>query len=296
MSPSAIVTSGEGVIKSATMISIVLQDLLAKAGSALNIEQTAAVSLSAATEVKNGTTLTLGTGGTVTADNALAKKLTVAGRIVINGGSLRTGTTADTAGANPAINITGNGRIEAGNIVISGAGSLYDAKGGAASEITISKNNGFVGLPGGVTTLKGATTINAGKGKVVLSVDGGAGNAVFTSSISNGALKVTANADSATVTLDNGAATTASLTIGAKGSLTVGANGIIAIKSVASTLVSAGNTAKFEIKTGAKLSVNGVSNGNNATFTACAFANNGTFVAGSVGTYIADGKDSWTKQ
>ena len=299
---TAVTSAGTGKIVSTTATATVLQALLSKAGATLNIEQGGAVTLTAATTVKAGTVLVLGASGSLTADNTAAKALTVAGTVVLNGGTLATSMAADTSGDNPAINITGTGSIVAGNVVISGAGSLYDTTSSTAKAITITNAEGFVGAVNGLITLKGETTINAGNGKVILAVDGGgtSDTGTFQSAASNGQLTVTADEDSATVALDDGTAVAAALTIGEKGSLTVAAGGIIAIKAVASTLLSTSSesTAKFVIAAGAKLAVDSTATGETAAFTTSsgAFSNTGTFATDSVGTYVGDSSGKWTKQ
>ena len=179
----------------------------------------------------------------------------------------------------------------AGNVVISGAGSLYDATSSQAKAITITNAEGFVGAVNGLITLKGATTINAGNGKVILAVDGGetGDTGTFQSAAASGQLTVTADEDSATVALDDGStAVAAALTIGEKGSLTVAAGGVIKITGADSTLKSSGSTAKLSIAQAAKLELNGDSTTATATFTPASgtFANKGTFTSGS-GDYTA---------
>jgi hypothetical protein len=98
-----ITTTGTGVIQSATATPAVLQALLAKAGSTLNIEQGGAVTLSgAAATVKAGTTLTLTGSGAITtaADPAklVVKGQVVAGDLVITGAGDETGITTSGAG------------------------------------------------------------------------------------------------------------------------------------------------------------------------------------------------------
>jgi hypothetical protein len=72
----AVTTGSNGLIKSATATPAVIQALLSKATTA-KILQTA----------HEDTTLTIGTDGKITMDNAAAKKLIVAGRVVIDGGT-----------------------------------------------------------------------------------------------------------------------------------------------------------------------------------------------------------------
>jgi hypothetical protein len=272
-----VTTSGTGKIVSQANVGK-LQLLLSKAGTALNIEHgAAAVLATAATTVKAGTVLTLKASGAVTADNTEAGKLIVEGKIVLDGGSIATGS-SNSSGSHYAINISGAGRIEAGDVVISGVGALYEATATAVA-ITITKANGVVGTAAGVNTLKGATTINAGNGKVVLSVDGGGATdtGTFTSAASNAALVVTGDA----ITLDTGTATANALKIGAKGKLAVGSGGIIKVVGANSSLSSAGSDAKLSIAAGAKVAVNGASDGT-GSFTKA----DGKFTKGSIAAAI----------
>jgi hypothetical protein len=293
-------TSGNGVVRSSITSDAKLAVLLASAGAGtgaeLNIEQLAGVTLStAAAVVKAGTTLTL-TGGTLTADNAANKTLTVAGTVVLDGGSIVTGTT--TIGSNPAaINITGTtGRIEAGGVVVSGAGAFYDSTGSSAIAMTLS-NAGFVGGAQGKATLKGATTINAGEGKVVLSVDGSgtSDTGTFLSpTATQFAVKVDADGN-AVIDLDNsGTAIAAALTIGAKGSLAVASGGIIKVMALSPTTLLSGTaeTEKLSIASGAVLEVNGDSSTTSGVFTDAsgAFSGKGKFVTGVTLTGKSDGK------
>jgi hypothetical protein len=288
-------TSG-GVVKSAiaTGSQAYLKVLLGAAGNPLNLEHSTAITLgTTGMTVKDGTTLTL-TGGTLTADNTATANLTVNGTVVLDGGSIATGTTA-LADTNYAIQISGNtGRIVAGGVVISGAGALYEATGGAALAITISKAGGVVGTTAGINTLKGATTINAGSGKVILSVDGGTATGVFTSAAGGSYLAVKGD----TVSLDGGTASATALTISVSGSLAVNSGGIIAIKTDTTKILSSGSssTEKFSIASGAVLEVNGDATGATATFTktTSAFANTGTFVSASLGNFVGNSGDtSW---
>jgi hypothetical protein len=279
---TGVTTTGTGKIVSAATVTG-LQALLAKAGTALNIEHGAAAVLdTAATTVKAGTVLTLKASGVVTADNANTgnKKLTVTGKIVLDGGTLKTGEETIGDASHPAITITDNGRIEAGDVVISGAGALYDATSSAAKSFSITKADGFVGGAQGTIALKGATTINAGNGKVVLSVDGATDTGTFKSAQNAaGVLSVTGD----TIALDNGTEIANALTIGAKGKLAVGAGGIIKVASATSTLVAEGSntTAKLSIAQGAKISFVSDTSGTGG-FT----LSTGTFAKGSIGTAI----------
>jgi hypothetical protein len=263
--------------------------LLDAAGSPLNIEQGAALTLTAATTVKADTVLTL-TSGALTADNTTTANLTVAGTVVLDGGSIATGTSnaaASSTGA-PAINISGStGSIVAGDVVISGAGALYEAT-ASAKLITITKANGFVGVVAGKNTLKGATKINAGNGKVILSVVGGTSDAAAIGTFASPATDALLTIKGDTIDLDSGTEEAAALTISDKGSLAVNSGGIIGIKSTTSTLVSTGTTAKLSIASGAKLSISGTSTGSTATFT----KTNGTFGNGT-GTF-SSGSGSYT--
>jgi hypothetical protein len=260
-----ITTEERGVVKSATATSTALATLLAKAGNSLHIEQRNGVLLEAATNeettVKAGTTLSI-TNGTITADNAATKTLVVQGTVILEGGLLTTGGTPfATATPDPnAIKIVGNGRIVAGDIVISGEGALYEATGGKALPISISAADGFVAsTAASIVTLVGQTTVNAGNGKVVLSVDGGAATETGTFKVgaSPATLKITADGTTATIALSNKAS---ALTIGAKGSLTVGENGIIELPSNPSdfTLDSGGaGTEKLSFAKDANVKVGG---------------------------------------
>jgi hypothetical protein len=247
--------------------------------------------------VPENTELTIGNNGKITADNDADKTLTVAGTVIITDGELATGDTDIDTNTTYAINITGSGSIEAGEIVIKGAGALYDATGTNAKPISIKSDDGFVGDVNGKITLKGATTINAAKGQVVLSVVGGgsADTGTFLSAATNGQLAISVTTNVATIKLDNGTAVGSALTIGDKGSLAVN-GGIIAIAGTNSTLVSSSTTAKFSIDSTATLKVGSTSTGNDAAFTigTGAFSNTGTFAAGSVGTYTGNGT-FWAK-
>jgi hypothetical protein len=283
-----VTTSGNGKIKSAIATGDLAKVLLLldAAGGELNLEQGAALTLTVATTVKAGTTLTM-TTGILKPDNATAAAaLTVEGKVVLDGGTLVTGDTTIGATTDYAINIGDNGRIEAGDIVISGAGALWDATAVTAKVITIGKNS-FSVAAGSTIMLKGATTINAGKGKVILSVDGGqtADTGMFVSTATNAVLSLTGD----TVALDDGstAVTGSALIIDAKGSLAVGNGGVIAIKADTGVLASGSTTAKFKVAAGAKVSINNDSAGAAAfTATTGVFAK-GTFAA--VGSYTGDG-------
>ncbi|MDR0640039.1 MAG: hypothetical protein LBG27_14285 [Spirochaetaceae bacterium] len=118
----SISTSGTGKVVSTTTTPATLANLLGKAGTALTIEQGDAVTLAAATEVKAGTKLTLVESGKITAESASnSQALTVAGQVILDGGTLATaGSHADTGD----FIISGAGSITAGGIVISGAGAV----------------------------------------------------------------------------------------------------------------------------------------------------------------------------
>jgi hypothetical protein len=250
----------------------------------LTIDGTGAVTLVEKPVVDATKLLTVSNSGGVTLkdgiDVGVAAGLTIAtgGKVVLD--------------ASKAITITGSGTVAAGsNIVIGGVGELSGNK-----DITIEENS-FTVPADATLTLKGATTVNAGGGKVILALATGsvaADTGTFTTE-GTSTLEITAT------TIELGADVAGALKIGAKGSLTVGAGGIIEVAGVsATTLTSDGTAAKFIITSGAKLSVGGTATGSDATFTPASgkldngTGTGGTFASGSEGTYTAS-SGFWTK-
>jgi hypothetical protein len=266
------------------------------AGKTLQISGTD--TLAESTDVTVAGTLIVGAGSTFTVAGGGTVGLIVAttGEVVVDGGSL-----VSTANAAASTTIQGSGKITAGDIVISGAGTVKNT----AQNLTIAKNSVGLAANVGVLVLSDLTKIDAGNGAVVLSVDTvTTGTGTFTEA-GNEAAKLTITASGNTATISLNAATTpyaASLAISDKGKLALGANGTInqGDASGTTTMISSGSDAKFVIATGAKLAVNLVATGSGSTFTVGTgtFVNGtgtgGPFASAAVGSYTASGS-AWSK-
>jgi hypothetical protein len=240
---ATITTSGTGVINSATATAIVLQGLLASAGSALKIEQTGAVELSAATTVKADTTLTIKGSGSITATSGTAA-LTVTGKVILEGtGAIATAGTDDSGGD---IIITDDGSITAGGIVISGAGNINTDKANPSfltvDKLTLIDANTIV-ITGSQIQAGGATGITFKAGSYVF------GNV--------GAVLIIDTDDVPTLTLPD---TADSLAIGndVASEMVFGANSVYKAGGSNTTITpGVGTTAKTDVKltftTGAKI-------------------------------------------
>ncbi|GHV78111.1 hypothetical protein AGMMS49942_29320 [Spirochaetia bacterium] len=226
-------------------------------------------------------TVIIPNGVTLAADNSSTYKISTAEEIIVEkGGTLESGTSS---GSN-FLAIVGTGKITAGAIVISGAGTIIGA---SSTVVTVANANGFGSLT--VTDAKplviAGAEINAGNGAVVFKAG------TYTAGGTNGKITITGTAaDSATLTVDNGTQATAAaaVTVGTgsvAAEINIGAKGTIVAKGAGSTInpVSDGSAkGKLKVAIGAKIAVNGDATGATGTIT-----NTGVPTKGSVATAVA---------